>query len=265
MLNNSESSSREGLWALQRPWNSPSGKKFVAARSWGGAGKMAFMCPRASQGTQWERSCQHSEHAFPLLQTNLRSLTLVPPVAFSAPFPFSSFSMGPHGDYPLQVFKRRWMGSQLSQKASSKGWESQSSVKLPTQGGLRILGQRERTVLLNHWTGTARSRAGTPARINSSVLVSEAAQFGKRCWPYFMHHQEILKTQYLSNDQGWLHEESVPCDLKPSQRPERTSMLQALLLTASKMLLTPPLIVKDGNSQYLPTGDWLYKRILSIS
>lgn len=143
------------------------------------------MCPRVSQGTQWERSCQHSEHAFPLLQTNLRSLTLVPPVAFSAPFPFSSFSMGPHGDYPLQVFKRRWMGSQLSQKASSKGWESQSSVKLPTQGGLRILWHRERTVLLHHWTGTARSRAGTPARINSSVLVSEAAQFGKRCLTLF--------------------------------------------------------------------------------
>ena len=84
-----------------------------------------------------------SRNALPGLQTNLRSLTLVPPAATSAPFPFTPFSMGPRGGDPLQVFKSRLIGSQLSQRPT------------PSPGRLKDAGTWGKNRIIELLMGTA--------------------------------------------------------------------------------------------------------------
>lgn len=152
-------------------------------------------------GVRIRKGLSVSRNALPVLQTNLRSLTLVPPAAISAPFPFTPFSMGPRGRDPLQVFKSRLIGSQLPQRPT------------PSPGRLKDAGAWGKNRITELLTGTAGGWGKTPERVNTSVLVREGACDLIPMLTLFHASSGNPENQaHLSNAQDWPWEESVLCD-----------------------------------------------------
>lgn len=152
------------------------------------------------------------------------------------PISFHSILLGTTW-YPLQVFKSILIDSQLSQKASSNGgWRvSHPKNSWPTEG-LKDPGRWGKNRITELLTGTVGVWAGTPARINSIILVREAA-CGIGTNPHPISRINKLWDQYLPHCPGLVVGGiySLPSVTNPGTK--KPPYLQTLLPIGSDMLL----------------------------